>query len=313
MLSRIADSLFWLNRYMERADGLLRVAYTHYNLSLDKGILGSRTWRPVLEIFTHCSEEEIVDIENNTGAALEKLLLDTNNQNSLKAIVTRARENARGAQDHITKEVWEEVNSVYHLINQPSLKEKLYSSEALHIIDVFSKHTTMYTGVTDITMPRGIGWSFMNVGKYVERCFETIIMVDKQFAQIGYDCNGVNDILQWRYLLLGLSGYELHLKTYRSTNYNRNVLHQVLFNQDFPHAVLYSLSRLDRYLKDIARENSTAENTALLRSLGRLHSSVKFMDPDTLNNLTLQQFLEDIKNGLQDFSIQLGQVFFSYS
>src|ERR1700712_543452 len=119
MLSRIADSLFWLNRYMERADNLLRLATTHYRLSLDTDVHGNVTWKPVLEQYTMIAEDGILALQLDTEAVLRKLLTDSTNNNSLKMIVNRARENARGAQDHITKEVWEAVNQMYHLVNRP--------------------------------------------------------------------------------------------------------------------------------------------------------------------------------------------------
>src|SRR5215212_4741505 len=119
MLSRIADSLFWLNRYMERADNLLRLVHTHHILSLDKDINGVTTWKPVLEQFTLLDAASIAALETSTEATLIKLLTDTANNNSLKLIVNRARENARGAQDHITKEVWEQVNEMFHFVNHP--------------------------------------------------------------------------------------------------------------------------------------------------------------------------------------------------
>ena len=135
MLSRIADSLFWLNRYMERADGLLRVTRTNYIMSLDKGVDSSLTWRPALKIFSRLDEEECALLENDTPAALRKLLVDVENVNSLKVIVTRARENARGAQDHITKEVWEQLNQMYHLVNQPAFVHNIMDFKALESID----------------------------------------------------------------------------------------------------------------------------------------------------------------------------------
>src|SRR5579862_5092965 len=99
MLSRIADSLFWLDRYMERADGLLRSMKTNYILLLDKGINNNLTWRPLLEIYTTLSHGDISLLENDTRATIHYLLTDTKNINSLKAILTKARENARGVQD----------------------------------------------------------------------------------------------------------------------------------------------------------------------------------------------------------------------
>jgi len=313
MLSRIADSLFWLNRYMERADGILRVTKTHYILSLDKGLNGNLTWRPVLEMFTQHNDEKIELLENDTAAVLKELMIAADNNNSLKVILTRARENARGVQDHITKEVWEQVNQSYHAINQNALQELLSGDEAMEVMESFSRQTLLYTGVTDITMPRGMGWSFMNLGKYVERCLETIVITDKQFQQVGYNIDDTKDIMEWRYMLLALSGYELHLKTYRTTNYNYNVLHQALFNEDFTRSLVYSLTRIDKYLKDVVTEFNSPDHAALLRCFGRLRSKVQYMDIDNLNSLTLQEFLEEVKHDLLYFSKLLGQGFFSYS
>src|SRR3954465_13359984 len=125
MLSRIADSLFWLNRYMERTDNLVRLISVHYILSLDKGISSPNSWRPVLEVATRLNTIDIGSIEHNTATSLNKLILNIENHNSLKVIVNRARENARGIQDFITKEVWEEVNQMYHFINDPHLASML--------------------------------------------------------------------------------------------------------------------------------------------------------------------------------------------
>ncbi len=298
---------------MERADGMLRVMKTHYILSLDKGVNGSITWRPVLEMFTTSDEEKIAALENDTAGSLRHLVTNTENNNSLRVLLTRARENARGVQDHITKEVWEQVNQAYHSVNQDALQQRLSGDDALEVLELFSQQTVLYAGITDITMPRGPGWSFMNLGKFLERCLETIVLTDKQYRQINYDVAAARDIMEWRYLLLGLSGYELHLKTYRTVNYNWNVLHQVLFNEDFTRSVVYALTRIDKYLQDVLKENNLPQNPALARCFGSLYSKAKYMDLDNLNQLTLPQFLSTLKHDLLDFSKQFAQNFFSYS
>lgn len=313
MLSRIADSLFWLNRYMERADGLLRVTYTNYILSLDKGVNNNITWRPALEIFTYAEEPQIAALENDTDAVLKLLITDTTNFNSLKVILTRARENARGVQDHITKEVWEQVNHMYHMVNQPDLGSRLLGYEAVETIEHFSKNSLLFTGVTDTTMPRGLGWSFMNLGRLIERCTQTIEMTDKQFAAIDYDLDQTTDIMFWRYLLLSLSGYELHLKTYHTSNAGKEVLHQVLANGDFTRSIVYTLSRIDKYLNDVMKENKLEGNEALSKFYGRLYSRVKYVDFDSLNGVTLQRFLQDVSDDVLEFSKRLAQLYFSYS
>lgn len=313
MLSRIADSLFWLNRYMERADGMLRLTSTHYIFSLDKDVNRTATWKHVMEIFTDSDEDYLKLVENNTEACLKRLLIDTTNTNCLKTLVNKARENARGAQDHITKEVWEEVNSMYHLVNQPFLLHKIDSFLGLEVMEPLIKHTVLYTGITDITMPRGTGWCFMNLGKYIERCLQTIAFVESQLEITHFRDADTNDILQWKYLLFSLSGYELHVKTYRSGNHNYNMLHQVLINENFTRSVMYSLQRIEHYLNRIIKNDINEERAALLRCFGRLFSKVQYMELDSLDKDAVPVFFEDIKADLVEFNQKVVQHFFSYS
>jgi uncharacterized alpha-E superfamily protein len=313
MLSRIADSLFWLNRYMERADGMARVIKTTYILSLDKGINNSLNWRPALELFASVNPEQLNDAESKPEEALKLLILNAENQNSVKAIITRARENARGAQDHVTKEVWEQVNQLFHIVNQPDFSRKLNSYNTLEAIDILSKNLILYAGVTETTMPRGMGWSFMNLGRHIERCLLTIEMTSREYRLIDFNMGEPKDILQWRYLLLSLSGYELYLKNYRSQNHNLNVLHQVIFNPVFTRSLIYSLGRIEKYLNYVISENNFNEKTSLLRNFGQLYSLVKYTDYETLDKETMKSFFFDLKEQIILFINRLGKNFFSYN
>src|ERR1700694_2817907 len=251
MLSRIADSLFWLNRYTERSDSLLRLTYIHYILSPDRSLNTGYSWRAVLELYPATGRDTMAAIENDTTAVLKNLLIDEGNTNSIKSIVNKARENARGVQDHITKEVWEVVNQMYHLANQPSLSEKLRTDQAIKAIEAFAKYTVLFSGITDNTMSRGLGWNFMNLGQFIERCQQTIAITNKQLELMSPEQYETNDILQWRHLLLSLSGYEMHLKTYCGIDHTYNVLHQVTLNENFTRSVVYSLTRINYYLEHI--------------------------------------------------------------
>jgi len=311
MLSRIADSLFWLNRYIERSDVLLRLVYVHYILSLDKSENGNSNWHPVLKLSTAYSEDQISEIENDTPQVLKHILIDEANVNSIKLLVTRARENARGAQDHITKEVWEVVNQMYHQVNQSSLPSKLRTDQAIKVVEGLARSTVLFAGVTDNTMSRGLGWNFMQLGKYVERCLQTIAITNKQLKRNGFE-ESANDILRWRHLLYSLSGYELHLKTYRNQDHITNVLHQVLLNESFTRSVLYSLIRISHYLENIMIIHED-QNKNLLRSFGRMFSKVRYLDPQSMSKESIQNFLTEIQSDLLVFSNQLAQYYFSYS
>ena len=312
MLSRIADSMFWLNRYMERADGLLRTIRTHYILMLDKSVNQTLSWKQVLDIYTFLPEEEKIAMENNSEAVLKYLLFNSQNGNSLKVILTRARENARGVQDHITKEVWEQVNQIYHLVNECSKNFK--EENTLNDIDALTKECILFNGVADTTMPRGMSWNFMSLGRYIERCLLTIEMSIHFFEEIEYDCTLEKDILYWRPLLLSLSGYELHLKQYNSSNTNINALHQVLFNEKFTRSVIYTLIQVDKYFRDVIKNNKAVETEPVMtRRIGRVISNIQFTDFESLNKTTLHPFLIDTRKELEAFSYSLAKQFFSYS
>lgn len=312
MLSRIADSLFWLNRYIERSDCLVRLVYVHYILSLDRSAYTSNSWRPVLEVCTAAGPDELAAFESDTPAVLRKILLDETNDNSIRNIVNKARENARGAQDHITKEVWEVVNQMYHLANGINLSATLKTDQAIKVIEAFSRSSVLFAGITDNTMSRGLGWNFLQLGKFIERCFQTIAITSKQLEIIPVRKEEESDILQWRYLLLCLSGYELHLKTYRSPNRTTGVLQQILLDENFTRSIIYSLVRINHYLENIMIIHED-QNVALKRSFGKLYSKVRYLDIQALELCDLQNLLSEVKTELSAFSNQLGQYYFSYS
>ncbi len=313
MLSRIADSLYWLDRYMERTDGILRILRTEFVLSLDKSSYETTSWRPVLHMFTHADEDQLKQLEYNTSDTLHFIISDTTNTNSLRALLTRARENARGAQDHITKEVWEQVNHVYHSVNSPAMQRKLQGQEALPLLDELTQMVTLYKGVTGSTMPRSLGWSFMNLGKYMERSMITLEMINRFLEDIHYNLDENRDILYWRKLLLSLSGYELHLKTYRNTNYTQNAAEQVLFNRQFTRSIRYSLDKIGHYLQDVTENNNPSGKEQLCRDFGRLRYKVQYADLEQAREMNPQKFIQEIRHQLIHFNKLLTQVFFSYA
>lgn len=313
MLSRIADSLYWLHRYMERADGMLRLLKTSYILSFDKVQASGMTWQTSLEIFTALKPAEIDLLKENDAASLHYLLTETKNSNSLRSIITRARENARGVQDQITKEVWEQVNQIYHMVNHAGLTEKITGSEAIVAIDALIACSDQFCGISDSTMPRGQGWNYMNLGKYTERCLLTVEFVYNFNKKIEFNLEIEQDILFWRSLLLALSGYELHLKNYSNQNHNLNVTKQVLFDHFFPRSLYYALERANKYLSDITAVNPVEGTNELKRSFGRLNSQVKYADLSTIQHMGLETYLLQLRKELNEFSSLLGKIYFSYS
>jgi uncharacterized alpha-E superfamily protein len=123
MLSRIAESLFWMNRYVERAEGMMRMLKINYVTSLDRNEKEKYNWSPVLQIFTELDDDAIEKIKDDTQATLLYIITDKSNTNSIRSIITKARENARGVQDHITREVWESINEYYQKVNSKRIED----------------------------------------------------------------------------------------------------------------------------------------------------------------------------------------------
>lgn len=313
MLSRIADSLFWLNRYQERSEGMLRLIRTNYVLSLDKSPTETNSWLPLLEIFSNKSYVDQIKLSENHQEVINHLLLDASNNNSLQANLTKARENARGMQDHITKEVWEQVNYLYHIVHSQTLIDNLQENKQLQAIEHIQKNCLLYTGIVDSTMPRGMSWSFMNLGKYIERSILTIDILEKHFAGIDFDFNKEKGILYWRNLLFSVSGYEFHLKNYRNNDTNLNVAHQIIYNEQFPHSLSYSLNRVQKYLENVIEENKVKNKNSLVKEFGRIYSNIEFTDLDWINKMGMSVYLQTSKYNLIQFTNSLSQTFFSYT
>ena len=131
MLSRIADSLYWMTRYVERADGILRMLRINFITSLDRG--NDFSWQPVLKIFTYSDKATIEKLSHNSDDVLRFMIFNKENPNSIRNIVGHARENARGMQDHVTKEVWECLNSFYHKVNSDDIEKAIQRDEQIKI------------------------------------------------------------------------------------------------------------------------------------------------------------------------------------
>jgi uncharacterized alpha-E superfamily protein len=311
MLSRVADSLYWMSRYMERADGILRMLKINYASSQDD--IQEFSWKPVLKIFTFLKEEEANAMAGNTRAVLQWMVTDKDNPNSVLNIVTQARENARSVQDHITKEMWQCLNEFYHTIRQEKLIDLLQKEDPVTVLDSLIKQGLLYYGTTDVTMSRGEGNAFINIGKFLERAIQSADILDIKFSDLNYDLDKPTDTTYWKYLLMSISGYELYLKTYRSGFGAKNVMEQILLNETFPRSVIYSINHLQGYFERLKSEKNIVGFNQLDFMIGKLRSKIKFSTPDAIINEGLHQYLTETKASLLEIGNTLNQNYFAHS
>ncbi|WP_276374719.1 alpha-E domain-containing protein [Chryseolinea sp. H1M3-3] len=311
MLSRVADSLYWMSRYMERTDSILRMLKINYASSQDTH--EEFSWRPVLRIFGSLEQDRVKEIEGSGRKVIQYMVLGRENPNSIFNMVTKARENARGVQDNITTEVWQSLNEFYHIVHDDRLSYQLQHEDPITVLDALIKECMLYFGVSDITMFRGEGLCFMNVGKYMERAIQTADILDVKLSNLAYDLDKPTDTTYWKYLLMSISGYSLYLKRYRSGFEARNIIDQVLFNVDFPRSVLYSLNQLQRYFQRLQSDQNTEGFNKVDFMIGKLRSKLQYSDVQSISQAGLHSYLASINAEISGIGSNLNRYYFAYS
>ena len=309
MLSRVADSLFWMSRYIERADGILRMLKINYAWSQDE--IQEFSWQPVLKIFTPMDDKTIVEYEKNTRAVLAYMVTDKENPNSVLNIVTMARENARSVQDHITKEMWQCLNDFYHLVREEKLVAALQNEDPITVLDTLIKQGLVYVGTTDATMARGEGNAFINMGKFLERAIISMDILYVKFSGKHSGEDNPSDAAYWKYLLLSISGYELYLKTYRSGFDANNVVEQIVLSETFPRSVIYSVNQLQRYFERTKTDHAGAGFELLNFALGKLRSRIKFSTSQSIMQEGLHKYLSETRSAVVEIGGLLHQNYFA--
>lgn len=294
---------------MERTDGILRMLKINYASSQDD--TQEFSWKPVLKIFTFLNDVEANALARDTRAVLLFMLVGKENPNSVLNIVTMARENGRSVQDHITKEMWQCINDFYHIMRQDKLVELLQQEDPISTLDNLIKHGLLYFGTTDVTMARGEGNSFINIGRFLERAIQTTDILDVKFSDMNYEMDKVTDTTYWKYLLMSISGYELYLKTYRGGFEAKNVVEQIVLNELFPRSVIYSINHLHRYFERLKTEGDKADFNQVDFMIGKIKSKVKFSTSESIVNEGLHLFLNETKKGLLDIGTNLNHNYFA--
>jgi uncharacterized alpha-E superfamily protein len=311
MLSRVAASFYWLSRYIERSDGMLRMLKINYASSQDT--VQEFTWEPVVRIFGGYDEEEAGKLDNNSRAVLKYMVLGKNNQNSIQNIITLARENARSVQEHIAKDLWQCLNEYYHTVKDPRLERAFLREDPIGLLDILIKQVMLYYGTVEITMERGEGRSFMNIGKYLERAIQSVDLLDTKFGSANENPDLLTDTTYWKHLLLSIGGYELYLKTYREGFESSNVLELVLLNNDFPRSVIYSVNHIQRYFERLRSDANLESYRELSFQIGRLESRIKYSSAKSVEKEGLHQFLIQIRSELYGIGIALNEHYFANS
>ena len=308
MLSRVANNLFWMDRYMERSYGLLNLIITNYNSTLDSGDYSS--WNGILKTYMNIDSLEDLYEYDDAISIIDFMLFDKLNPNTLINIIKKSRENARGVQEHISKEVWLSSNKFYLNISDRLIRKKFRRSDPIVFLEDLLNFNLMYYSNADLTQERGNAFGFMNLGKYYERTLQSVDFLSYRFNDLTKNDYTLQERVFWKNLLLSIGGYQIYLKTYKSIFNVNNIVELISLNEFFPRSIKYSLRKLSVHVSLLNKYNNKIDND-LLFHVKKLDNYVGYSSIESINEIELGTFLEKIKSDLNHIYSLITKTYFS--
>ncbi|MFM7360887.1 MAG: alpha-E domain-containing protein [Cyanobium sp.] len=250
MLSRVADSLYWINRYIERAENIARFVEVSEALALDCPPGSAEPWLPLIEA---SGERELFDRLHPGGSpddVVEFLVRTPDNPSSVVNCMAIARENARQIRDVITTEMWEQLNATYWSMQE----EEFWQLPPQEQLREVRRACQLFYGITDATLSRDLSWQFSRLGRLLERADKTTRILDVKYfllLPIHEQVGGVLDELQWIALLRTAGAYQMFRQTQQRAIAPEAVASFLLLDPIFPRSVRYCLERISETLRII--------------------------------------------------------------
>ncbi len=303
MLSRVADSLYWMSRYLERADHNARVLESNYNLLLNpvKESRESR-WDSITQSLGLKSDLGA----NNSPWNILSFIAQPGNRSSILGCIASARENASQVREQISSEMWERLNQLFHQVNTATAHSE-FGPEPLRFLSAFRDGAYTFYGVTDSTITHGEAWHFIQLGKYMERAYCISGLLDAYFSSSA----GADD-LDWVGLLTSCSALDAYRKVYTADLTPDRVAEFLLLNADFPHTLRYSAESIKAALTAIAELTSTRKASRIDRIVGKLRASLAYTQIQEIITRDLHLYLNQIREQCQALHLAVHEVYTDY-
>jgi len=255
MLRRIADSLFWAARYLERAEWRARLVSVNHNLLIEGPAPAGNPWSSMLAISgdQELFEQHYEDVDERS--VLTFFVLDERNPSSIRSCIDAARANARSLRHRISSELWLELNTL-HLDAKQWTVARLGTSEVFDFFSQLQERFYRIAGVMNGTLPRGVGFDFLGLGILLERAENVTRLLDIKYHYLlprVEDVGGPIDLLQWTAVLRSASALEAYRMKYGNLIRTESVVEMLLFDSTFPRSARYCVDRLETALRRVAQ------------------------------------------------------------
>jgi uncharacterized alpha-E superfamily protein len=312
MLSRVADSIYWMSRCVERAENVARFIDVNLTLTLDSPASFEQQWQPLINT---TGDEEL--FAKRFGEATPQntvyfLAFDLENPNSILSCIRGARENARSIREVISSEMWEELNTFYLAVKAEAERPDVAELPHQFFAEV-KRSSHLFNGVTDATMSRTEGWHFLEMGRMLERADKTSRILDVKYYILLRSLSEVGtpvDDLQWAAVLRSASAFEMYRKRHGRITPNA-IIDFLLLDPEFPRSVRYCLERARGSLHSITGTPIGSFRNLPEKLLGPLCSDLAFTNAEEINTVGLHQYLDDLQTRVNQVGAGIFETFFA--
>ncbi len=311
MLSRVANSIYWLGRYIERAENVARFIDANYHMTLDIPNSASDQWQPLINT---TGDHELFRERYGVATrekAIEFLTFDRNNPNSIFSCVRAARENARSIREYISSEMWEQLNSFYLMMNDAAGASSMDLPHKFFVEIMTASHT--FIGITDSTMNHGEGWHFGRLGRMLERADKTSRILDVKYfillPSVDYVGSSYDNIL-WTALLRSASAFEMYRKRHGRID-PQKIVEFLLLDRHFPRAIHYCLATAMASLNHITGSRQGSFLNSSEQTLGRLLAEFQYTALEDVFESGLHEYLDNTQTRINNVGSAVSSDFFS--
>ena len=295
MLSRVADTLYWMSRYLERAEHTARLLdlQLHMMVELNSEDADKRWQRIVNSLYVTLPP----DFKTDPYALTQFLAFDNSNGNSIASCVAAARENARHVREQISSEMWEEVNRLSLQVKSTQIA-KIWDNQPHEFFDSVKQGIHLFQGITDSTMNHGEGWQFIQMGRSIERAIATATLIKTHYRawpNLNYHQTMLDTFMEWIALLKSCTAFEAYCKVYTADLRPDRVAEFLILNPEFPHSIRFCAIALDSALQAVAQSTDSKRARQVNRLAGRLRAALDYGQIDEIINTDLYTYLDDIQ------------------